>query len=347
MTEIKQQSQGISMSNQALNSNIILSMLVQSARELGFAVDQLIAKLPHGVSEDGNEQTRYPAASVPLIWQWLSQQSIEQNVGFRLAQQVSLTSQTMLTFLLMSSETLGDGLEKIIKYQHLLSEDTQYRIEHTANECCFIFQNNSDPSLKIAQQNEYFALLVHQWLFSLLGQSWSINRIEFSHPQPQDIIEHHALLQCQLAFNAPTNRLFFDASLLELAIPFANTRMNQVHIQHAEHLIAQLQKSKLVNLVLSLIGSNLANGDIYIDDIAKQCRLSERQLKAKLAAQGTSFTELLDKSRREQAAMLLTTTNNKIVDIGNTCGFSEPSAFNRAFKRWFAQTPSAYRRQSQ
>lgn len=332
------------MDNLTSNSNIILNMLIQSARELGFPVNELIALLPDGTCEDANEETRYPADKVPLIWQWLEQQSSESNVGFRLARQLRLKSQTMLAFLMMSSETLGAGLDKVIKFQHLISEAIKCSIEVQDNDCSFVFQSNSDPDFEIRQQNEYAALLFHHWLSDLLGKSWRLKRIDFAHPKPCDVSEHKKLFQCELLFSASVNRFIFEESLLKLPIPYANERMNRLHEQHAEQLELQIKKRKLVNQVISLISENLMTGDIHINEVAKKCQLSERQLKSQLEHEGTSFTELLDNTRKERAVMLLTSTDKNISDIADACGFSEPSTFNRAFKRWFNTPPSKYRR---
>jgi AraC-like DNA-binding protein len=111
-------------------------------------------------------------------------------------------------------------------------------------------------------------------------------------------------------------------------------------------VLKKIEKDKLVANIKALIAINLSDGDIHISAIARQYQLTERQLKSKLADKGTSFSDLLAQVRSCRAIELLSSGEKSITEISDACGFSEPSVFNRAFKRWFAKTPSKYRTES-
>jgi AraC-like DNA-binding protein len=72
--------------------------------------------------------------------------------------------------------------------------------------------------------------------------------------------------------------------------------------------------------------------------------VTRRTLTRRLAEHGTSFTKLLDEVRREAATYYVITSDHTLVDIAFLVGFSESSAFVRAFKRWHGVAPMAYRR---
>jgi AraC-like DNA-binding protein len=343
------------MQDNLTNSNIALSMLVKSAQALGLPVEDMLTTFPQGITEQSSETVRYSADKVPLIWQWLVAHSDDSNIGFRLALQQALTSQSMLMFLFMSSKTLRDGIDKIIEYRHLIGEGIQFDL-HINNGDCFIeFQLNADENISIRQQDEYFVLLTHSWLKQLMAAQWSLKEVHFKHAQPDNITEHKALLACEVLFQAEKSTIVFDANLLQLPIIFANDSVNQLHEQQAQHLLTELNKGKLVNRVSHSIEKHLAKyleknstpADITITLIAADLSLSERQLKSQLAYLGSNFSVLLDTVRKNKALELLNIPQMKIADIADACGFAESSTFNRAFKRWYGQNPSEYRLEMQ
>jgi AraC-like DNA-binding protein len=77
--------------------------------------------------------------------------------------------------------------------------------------------------------------------------------------------------------------------------------------------------------------------------VARQLAIAPRTLQRRLAAQGMSYQQLVDVVRREAAERLLTDASMSIGEIGYLLGFSEPSAFHRAFRRWHSLTPHDYR----
>lgn len=94
-----------------------------------------------------------------------------------------------------------------------------------------------------------------------------------------------------------------------------------------------------------MIAGGLITG-ARVDEVAKRLRMSRRTLHRQLAEEGTSFAELLDGLRRDLAAQYLTQARLAIGEIAFLLGLSEPSAFHRAFKRWYGAAPGEYRRRT-
>ena len=80
-----------------------------------------------------------------------------------------------------------------------------------------------------------------------------------------------------------------------------------------------------------------------IEALAHNLAISIRHLQRELQAKGTSYQQLLDATRKELALRYLKKPNVTVHDVAFLLGFSEPSAFHRAFKRWTGQTPRTYR----
>ncbi|MBX2820963.1 MAG: helix-turn-helix transcriptional regulator [Rhodothermaceae bacterium] len=113
------------------------------------------------------------------------------------------------------------------------------------------------------------------------------------------------------------------------------------------HLKAEPTSSEechsLVQQVRSQISQSLSEGVPTIFDTAQQLGMSGRTLQRRLSKQGYSFQTLVDESRRQLSERLLRETDYSLSEIAFMTGYSEQSAFTRAFKRWAGQTPRSYR----
>ncbi|HQU74165.1 MAG TPA: helix-turn-helix transcriptional regulator, partial [Calditrichia bacterium] len=99
----------------------------------------------------------------------------------------------------------------------------------------------------------------------------------------------------------------------------------------------------LAGRVRGQVSQALSEGVPRISDVAGQLGMSGRTLQRKLADQGYSYQSLVDEARRHLAGQLLRETDYALVEVAFMTGFSEQSAFSRAFKRWEGQTPRSYR----
>ena len=80
------------------------------------------------------------------------------------------------------------------------------------------------------------------------------------------------------------------------------------------------------------------------DDLAAQMRMSPSTLRHRLHAEGQNYAAIRDEIRRDLAIEMLQTTALGVGEIATRLGFSEPSAFHRAFRKWTARSPAAFRR---
>lgn len=90
----------------------------------------------------------------------------------------------------------------------------------------------------------------------------------------------------------------------------------------------------------------LPDGAPNQQQIASSLNVSNRTLQRKLREEGTSFIDLLQDTRLQLACKYLSSPGRSVVETAYLLGFSEPSTFSRAFKRWTGQSPAEYREQS-
>ena len=124
----------------------------------------------------------------------------------------------------------------------------------------------------------------------------------------------------------------------------ADAELSAILARHAQHLLEQLPPvNDFVAHVRRLVAEELAGGDPSAEHIAARLHMSARTLRRRLQEHGARHKLLLDELRRELAIRYLSEERLEIAEVAFLLGFSEASAFHRAFKRWTGRTPSDYR----
>jgi AraC-like DNA-binding protein len=173
--------------------------------------------------------------------------------------------------------------------------------------------------------------------------TFKADRIIFNHSPNTDIAEYQRIFQCPVEFNAKSFQLFFPASLLSYRSLYAEPELLNLHIQAADQHLAILQQQDLITEVRSLLGALLESGETTLENVASRLDVTPRHLRHQLDLAGTSFQRLLNDYRHRLAQRLLSQTDEAISEIVYLTGFSEPSTFYRAFRRWEGTTPIEYR----
>ena len=111
----------------------------------------------------------------------------------------------------------------------------------------------------------------------------------------------------------------------------------------SEPLEPEFARASLGMRVSTLISIQLARGRVGVEAVASQLHMSRYTLHKKLKREGLTFASLLEDVRRKQALTYMQDKTKPLVEIAEQLGFSELSAFSRAFKRWMGTSPAEYR----
>lgn len=176
-----------------------------------------------------------------------------------------------------------------------------------------------------------------------LGAPWAPVAIYFEHPKPADWRQHSQAFSAPVYFGHRTNALIFRDTPL-------HQRMPQGDLRKANLLSDQLMKVgggigtlSLLDHVKGEIRSRLPDGIPYIGAIADSIGLQRWTLQRRLTEYGLSFSHVVDQVRRELAERHIRERYVTILEMSNILGYSELSAFSRAFHRWFGVSPQKFR----
>ena len=164
--------------------------------------------------------------------------------------------------------------------------------------------------------------------------------MRFTHKEPSYRAEYDRIFGVPLFFESDMNALCVDESFLNLKLPRTNPYLSEVLSARAEALLEDLDSSKsITSRVESLLIPVLHTGEASIDMVAGKLALSRQTLFRKLKAEGVTFKTVLDELRHKMALHYLNGKHASVNETAYLVGFSEPSAFSRAFKRWTGSSP--------
>ena len=150
---------------------------------------------------------------------------------------------------------------------------------------------------------------------------------------------------CPVEFEAEQNEIYFDPALLEYRSPRWDPDLLRLHEELAEKRLSSIERQDLIERIRTVFSRKLELEQCDLEDVARELDVPARRLRFELARAGTSFSQLLSDFRYALARKLLRSTDEPIEHIVYLTGFSEPSTFYRAFKRWSGMTPVQYREQ--
>ncbi|MFN6568942.1 AraC family transcriptional regulator [Dendronalium sp. ChiSLP03b] len=282
------------------------------------------------------------------VWREAVKRTGDENLGLHLGEVFNLATFGIVGYVLVNCQTFEEVLEKLSRYTHLFSQGAY--IHFSVSDGMVFCDCDIVDDLKnyLLEQPRYavdstFASLMKATQ-TLTGNVLYPHAVWFQYPRPADTAEHDRIFGTGLHFSMPTNRIIFDANCLKWQVLSANASLLSVFEQHAEAMLdAMNRQDDYTRQVVQAIAQNLKGELPSIEAIARSLAISVRQLQRELQAEGTSYQQLLDDTRKELALRHLKNPNTPIHDVAFLLGFSEPSAFHRAFKRWTGQTPRTYR----
>lgn len=157
--------------------------------------------------------------------------------------------------------------------------------------------------------------------------------------------EYNRIFKCPFLFNQPSAALVFPSSVLEIPLRHPNQELLSLLEHHANSFLSKIDEDDHFSKKISLrFFESIQDNSPTIKKISKDLWIGKRALQNKLKKEGTTFSELTNSVRQELAKSYLADKRYTIDEITYLVGFSEPSSFRRAFKRWTGGvTASQYR----
>lgn len=288
---------------------------------------------------------RFGPDEVTRLWQVAIADSGKPCLGVDGALVAKYVNFDVVGFAVLSSADLRSGLDSLARYLALISSATTFVMQPQGHDS-WLVMGHTGCTLPVPWQRSAYSLLsvltLCQW--ATRRDLWPL-AAEFSFARPQD---HGALARafgCPVRFDCPDNRFLLAQADLAAPIPSRDAALLSLHEHAMQERMLGLDDASTRHRVTEEIERCLHRGEPRRQDIAARLALTDRTLQRRLAAEHTSFQQLLDDTRRELARKYLAETQRSLTQVADRLGFVDQSNFFRATRRWFGVSPGQYRSQ--
>ncbi|HCE40600.1 MAG TPA: AraC family transcriptional regulator [Alcanivorax sp.] len=321
-----------------------IEYLLDAALHAGVDLSEALVRL--GVTEEDLES---PAARIPLsVENRLLEHAVSRSgdplFGLHMGEGIRPRFMGELGYASMSSATLRDAIELMIPFTRVTSEFAELRFEWRSRNLWLIWETPFEDLPTSAHRVDAFftgAVVFGRWI---LGAERDPLALHLRHGAPADDGEYRRVFRCPVHFRQPVNALVLDEAVLDLPLRDADPEVHRLARSRVQRAVTRHRaRDNLLEQVRLEIQRRLVDGVPQLEPIADRLGVKPWTLRRRLRAEHTDFSTLLEDERRRLACDWLLHSDRSVNQIALDLGYSEQSAFNRAFKRWFGVTPLGYR----
>ena len=253
-----------------------------------------------------------------------------------------LVSLGVLSHVVLAASDVRGALQSLARFMHLASPTAAADVKIDGERCQIVLQIAPGRRPVAQQRYDFLGVTCLRGLLWVTGRE--VRPLAFHHPGPEPVNAERwrEVFGCPVYFNAPACMLELPAKVLAMPIPTADPTVSDLCEKIASQ-IAEAQGGSVSTRVRQVLLKHLSKGDPRRETVASTLCMSERTLQRRLTEEGTSFAELVDEVRREAAQRYFAHGDYSPTEITFALGFSDPSNFYRACKRWFGRSPSTMR----
>ncbi len=252
----------------------------------------------------------------------------------------------VLGYLVLATDTLGEAMLAYQRYETLFYGTSLVQIAVMENEA-EIRWPPSDNELGQQADGAAIAALV-TFLRRQIDQPPPLSAVSFLHGvDSESASAYEAFFGCPVTWNDSHVRVRFPLPYLSLPMPRRDPTLRRLLDRQARAMLQALpQSSEADRQMQRVVLRMLSDGEPTLARVAAAMHMSPRTLQRRLARHGLSWQQWLDRSREQLAQQYLEDASLALADIALLLGFSEQSAFNRAYRRWTGRSPGRDRRQA-
>ena len=251
----------------------------------------------------------------------------------------------MLSYAVLNAPTVGTALRNFERYSRTHLQGGRIGLAREGDEALLVYELDVSDHELARQHVEGAAVVALRILRHLVGPQFRPLRVLFAHRRPRDLSEHARVFGAPLLFEQRFDTaLAFPVAELDRSVAGADRRLLPIVERHLDELLASGAKDAWLQQVHTAIAASLCDGAPDIGTVARQLGMSVRTFQRRLEDHGVVWKALVAEIRRELAHRYLANEGTNLTEIAFLLGYSELSAFDRAFRRWTGSTPLAARR---
>lgn len=276
---------------------------------------------------------KLPAAAVARLLETAAAQAHDPAFALRMVASRRLSNLGPLGLLVRDATTLRDALEVLMRHIHVHNEALSVQVAQHAALVVVRFALDRSGGEPVRQATELVVGVAFRVLGVLLGAAWRPRLVCFAHRAPASLAAHRRLFGAAVEFGHEFSGLVCNAADLDTPNPGADPVM----ARYARRLLegADPHTATAADRVRQLVVLLLPRGHCRVEKVAQHLGVDRRTVARQLAAEGSSFSALVDAVRADLATGYLGDAARPIGEIAALLGFSAPSAFSRWHRQRF------------
>ncbi len=246
--------------------------------------------------------------------------------------------------LMVGCETLGQALRTGFQFYHLILDDFVARLQCTGDDAHvrLFTRLPADDRQRYAQRTFlFFTFGIASWL---VERRLPINHVLIGEPEPFEHSETARIFQAPVYYDQPHTAFSFDSVWLHHPVRQDQASLREFLAQAPTNLLIKYRdQTRLTERIRRYLRRHLSERVPSLEEVAEELRMTPQTLRRRLRDEGEGYQTIKDEVRRDAAVDFLARQDLSLMDIANRTGFSEPSTFHRAFKKWTGLAPGEYR----
>jgi len=287
-------------------------------------------------------RARFPVSEVTRLWRLAVETTGDPCIGLFVSRFVNMTTFQALGCSVLASPTLKEAFERMVRYGRFATDAGGFRLEAVGDRYRVVLELHPGATRPCDEALDAFLALQVRTVRNLADdRDLAPLAVELQRSEPFRSAPFHELFRAPIRFSAAENTLEFDRAALEAPLPSANAELARRSDEVLSHYLAELDHVQLASRVRAVVAQRLGEGEPQGESVARALGMSPRTLQRRLADEGTSYHEILNRTR-EQLACAYIREGWSVTEVAFTLGFGDTSSFSRAFKRWTGVAPSVY-----
>ena len=289
-------------------------------------------------------KVRFPVERMRKAWEIAAQKVDDACFGVTAGSHCLPGDLYGLGFVFFTSSTLTQALSRVERYNEAVDRVISFKLSETARSVCVSYNNSRSDLPDIA------CLEVARWsvLLSLCRrakeETFCPTLVELEQKSPECCEAYQQYFGCEVRFGCAHSTMHFSRQDAEEHLPAENRDLVELNEKGLLAYIQSLHTDELSRQVADIMSELILSGSFSKQQVADRLFISTRTLQRKLAAEKTSYTDILETVQKKYAQEYLRNPDLSLSEVSFLLGFSEQSALSRACKIWFGQTPTQIRK---
>ena len=325
----------------------IASGLIKYAVSRGASEKQIFSDSGLSQAQLSDQDARIPMGKYQALVYSAIEQTEDAALPLRFSVSTDLRDFSIVGLIVHASATVEDAFKQLARYSKLMVEvavmESGVRFTFEPDkEGMWLVDNRPNPNGFPALTEFTFGRVIGEFAREFPQQPFALE-MQVTHPKPAHAEDYEKILSVPVSFNQNRNAMRMNPALLNVEFTANNEYAFGLFIERADTLLTALESDQsLQGKIEAYILPRLHRGDVTVDTVASAFAMSRKTLHRRLKEEGVTFLAIHDSLKHRMAIEYLTARKISVNQVAYLVGFSEPSSFNRAFRRWTSTTPRQF-----